>query len=259
MQYVLNDIGYDNTATVPSTDSVFCLRCEFWPSQAREWLARKRTYGWPSPKLRKEAENEGCHLVPIGFPGSPTEDMEWRISFSLIERDLIWTWNNTQLKCYVLLKLVLKHGINPLIPDILCTYHMKTLMFWMVEETCPDIWTTALLGVCVQECLRLLLKWLVDGYGPHYFLRYNLFEAKVCGPHRQTLIQAVANFIDDRFSLLHVLGKCKYLPVYYEAIKDGKDDDLDPQHGYFLMRRYHFGFLQYYCQLLAALEADTIL
>jgi len=30
-----------------SVDMVYCCRCLMWPSQAADWPARQRNYGWP--------------------------------------------------------------------------------------------------------------------------------------------------------------------------------------------------------------------
>lgn len=130
-----------NLPEYPSGDMLlFCLRCHFWPSQANEWLTRERNFQFPSTQQIKEAAAEGCLLAPIGFPGSPNEDIEWRISFSVIERDLLWLWNNIQLKCYVFMKLILKRLVEAAVPNIICSYHLKTFMFWQIEVSDSEMW-----------------------------------------------------------------------------------------------------------------------
>lgn len=57
-------------------DNVYCLRCRIWPSQAREWLTRKRRYGWPSQNQLNDAKHGGCFLLPVGYPSGLKEDTE---------------------------------------------------------------------------------------------------------------------------------------------------------------------------------------
>ena len=94
-----SDNGQDN---VPS------ILCKFWPTSAAEWKDRPRHYGWPTQRDREYIEQFGCHLVPVGHPLSSAKSLEWRLSFSIAERTLVWSFNHTQLQCYAILKLILK-------------------------------------------------------------------------------------------------------------------------------------------------------
>jgi len=56
------------TASVSSTDTVFCICCLSWPPQAADWPTRHRNYGWPdSATLDRVVSNGwmscGCHIV----------------------------------------------------------------------------------------------------------------------------------------------------------------------------------------------------
>ena len=42
----------------------------------------------------------GFHLVPVGYPHSDVNMIEWRISFSVAERTLVWSFNHIQMQCY---------------------------------------------------------------------------------------------------------------------------------------------------------------
>lgn len=76
-------------------DLVYGMRCQFWPKCAQNWRTRKRK--WPKSADAKNAAELGCHLVPTGFPGSKTEELEWRYSFVKPERNIMWLFNDCQL------------------------------------------------------------------------------------------------------------------------------------------------------------------
>ena len=94
------------------TDRVPSIHCPFWPSGAEEWIKRPRHYGWPTPRDIADITNFGCHLVPVSHPLSPHKDMEWRISFSVAERTLVWAFNHVQIQCYAMLKIIFKEFIK---------------------------------------------------------------------------------------------------------------------------------------------------
>jgi hypothetical protein len=56
-------------------------------------------------------ESYGVLLVPIGCKNSPNERLEWRISFFVAEKHMIYSFSHTQLLCYALLKHLLKEVI----------------------------------------------------------------------------------------------------------------------------------------------------
>ena len=92
----------------PGTDCVPSIHCEFWPSCAQEWVKRCRQFGWPTARDISSIVAFGCHLVPVGHPKSPLKLIEWRISFSIAERTLVWSFNRVQMQCYAVMKIILK-------------------------------------------------------------------------------------------------------------------------------------------------------
>ena len=95
-------------------DQAFCLRYNKWPSKARQWVDRPRFCGWPPESLINNIVQRGVLLVPIGSKSDSHKDnpFEWRISFSVPEKMLIYSWNHSQIICYALLKLLLKEVIK---------------------------------------------------------------------------------------------------------------------------------------------------
>ena len=94
------------------TDYVFCIHCDFWPNVPYEWVHRTRLHNWPDVDVINKIVDFGFHFVPVGYPLSPMSMMEWRISFSIAERLLVWSFNHTQIQMYAILKVILKEFIK---------------------------------------------------------------------------------------------------------------------------------------------------
>lgn len=103
-----------------SMDVVFSFRCKTWPTMAQEWLFRTRMYGWPTQDTIQELKSLGFFVVKKGHPFSSDIDLEWRISFSLQERKLLFNLTSVQYKCFVLLKMINRDVINL---SCITTYH----------------------------------------------------------------------------------------------------------------------------------------
>ena len=129
------------------TDNVPSILCKFWPTSAAEWRDRPRHYGWPSQQDREYIEKFGCHLVPIGHPLSTRKSLEWRLSFSIAERRLVWSFSHTQMQCYAVMKLILKEYVKTNSVEkhksVLCSYFIKTFLFWQFENTERYFWQIA--------------------------------------------------------------------------------------------------------------------
>ena len=80
-------------------------------------------------------------------------------------------FNLVQMKCYVLLKLIKKDIINKQIgEETLTSYHCKTCMFYILENTPEKIWIPENLASCMLMCLRQLRLWVMNGNCPNYFI-----------------------------------------------------------------------------------------
>ncbi|XP_045205989.2 uncharacterized protein LOC123558176 [Mercenaria mercenaria] len=163
-------------------DFVQAFEMRQWPKEAKAWITRCRKNKWPCKALLKRLEeNIPCYVVAIGNKSSADKDMEWRLSFVEIERELIWSMNETQFKCFVILKRLTQFfGRYSALKDI-TTYHMKNIMFWMCEtEKVPqEEWIPQNLITCVKRCLRKLKKCMKDGKLDHFIIpENNLFQNK---------------------------------------------------------------------------------
>lgn len=147
-----------------SLDTVIGIYGNMWPECASEWLTRDRPYNWPSPEVIEECKALGFIVVPVGHPHSAEQDLLWRLSFSHQERNFVTQFNSTQYKCYVTLKLIKKDIILRIMQtESLSSYHCKTCMFYMIENTPASFWLPDNLLQCILSCLKLFqygLKWV---------------------------------------------------------------------------------------------------
>ena len=158
------------------------LVCSSWPDDEMEWFARDRKSSWPSKNLINRIRKEDCHVVPVGDPTSEYTPIEWRFSFLLAERQLIWSFNDTQLQCYFILKLLIKKHIYPKVSDEvgLSSYHLKTIVFWQSEILGISAWREDQLLHRVHDCLSYLSQCVRNGRLEHYFYRsINLLKHKL--------------------------------------------------------------------------------
>ncbi|VDI12662.1 Hypothetical predicted protein [Mytilus galloprovincialis] len=168
---------------IPDADNVFCIPCREWPSIAKHWIHRNRCCQWPSSDLMTEAIYEGVLLVPVGSksPSTDENNFEWRFSFSLTEKLLVHSFNHSQLLCYALLKLFLKGIIDKenIFNKLLCSYYMKTVLFWVLEEIKHSYWTPKNLLRCFSLCLQRLHYFISCNYIPNYFIpEHNMIESR---------------------------------------------------------------------------------
>ena len=175
------------------TDCVPSIHCQFWPDGAAEWLMRPRYHGWPKPHDIRSIVNFGCHLVPVGHPQSALKFMEWRFSFSVAERVLVWSFNHTQMQCYAVMKIVLKEFIKERCSQqnqVLCSYFIKTFLFWKYETTNLNFWCENNSRECIIFLLQEFSKILHNGLLKHYFIpTFNLLSVKLTREARTELLQ----------------------------------------------------------------------
>ena len=174
-------------------DNVPSIHCPFWPNGATEWTSRPRHFDWPTPHDISSIVDFGCHIVPIGHPHSPRKDLEWRISFSIAERTLVWSFNHVQMQCYAVMKVLLKEFIkercNPQ-NQVLCSYFIKTFLFWEYESKESTFWRRDNFRDCINYLMTKFFIRLREGVIPHYFFpNFNLLSVKLTAEAQTELLQ----------------------------------------------------------------------
>ena len=165
------------------TDLAHAIKCTSWPNDSKEWFNRSRQNGWPTKEMLNKIRHLDCHVVGTGNRLSPFRNLEWRLSFILAERELVRSFNEMQFKCYSLLKTILRSKIAISFPDSISSYHIKTTLFWTIEESPKTVWTSKNLVNCVRICLERMSESVRLKTLFHYILRkQNLFEHILIDP-----------------------------------------------------------------------------
>ncbi|XP_071144101.1 uncharacterized protein [Mytilus edulis] len=167
--------------TNQTIDIASCLKSKYLPYQAMPWILRYRRQ-WPPNAIIDRIINYGCLLVPIGPRIMANCNLLWRISFSVAEKQLVHSFNFTQVLCYGLLKLTLKRIVNTNddVKDLLCSYFLKTALFWVSEEVDIDSFQIPKLFICFSLCINKLISWVNNCYCPNYFIpEHNMFLGKI--------------------------------------------------------------------------------
>ena len=202
-----------------SFDHVNCIRCKFWPSEASEWRDRPRYFGWPTLEDIVSITEFGFHLVAVGHPNSDTKLLEWRILFSLAERTLVWSFNHVQMQCYAVMKMILKQFIKVRCSphnQVLCSYFIKTFLFWKYEMTDVDFWREDNLRECINYLLVEFSKCVREGVLMHYFIpRFNLLSVKLTPAAKRELLQLFDIIIARDISILQ---DCRFLQTIWSTV-----------------------------------------
>ncbi|XP_052093525.1 uncharacterized protein LOC127729708 [Mytilus californianus] len=190
-------------------DGARCFRFKEWIKPAHQWIYRSKCT-WPDYELTQSVVQYGVLFVTIGCKGSVNEDLEWRISFSVAERQLIFSFSHTQLLCYALMKILLKDVIKQELDDLICSYFLKTIMFWLCEESACNKWKAEHFVRCFMSCLRRLIYCVEFETCLHYFIpENNLFEGRFSFEQHKALL-------DTLYDIYHSPWRYVFYSVTFE-------------------------------------------
>ncbi|KAH3740703.1 uncharacterized protein LOC127851571 [Dreissena polymorpha] len=197
-----NKIAYDTRDQVSCT---FHVRKPL--PEIQHWIDRCRGKHWPPVQLLEAARIAPCFLVPAGHPESDYKREEWRLSPDLIERMLTFSFNMTQIKCYIVLKLIKKSLFAYIVGDAITSFHCKTIMFFTMERTHPSLWCEHNLMSVLLLCLHLLRRWLRLGRLPHYIIEgVNLFDGKLSKLLQKRLLVYIDSLISNNLQDVFCIG-----------------------------------------------------
>ncbi|KAH3740564.1 hypothetical protein DPMN_047270 [Dreissena polymorpha] len=165
---------------LPNWDIVQAFHVRKPLPEIQHWIDRCRGKHWPPVQLLEAARIAPCFLVPAVHPDSDYKRDEWRLSPNLIERMLMFSFNMTQIKCFIVLKLIKKTLFANIVGDAITSFHCKTIMFFTIERTHPSLWCEHNLMFLLVQCLHVLRRWLRLERLPHYIIEgVNLFDGKI--------------------------------------------------------------------------------
>ena len=205
-------------------DTLYGIPCSNWPVEALDWFSRKRKYKWPDAILRESIKAKGTFLVPFGrTPTGEISNLDWRISFSHAERELMWSLDPLRTLCFDFLKRLSK-VIKQLYPTCFQSYYLKTSFLWNVEETPSDKWQPDSIIERTVDCATWLLEKLRAKNIPNYFIQNNNIFKHVSTDENEALLNFLLTIADVKHSLWQTFIK--------EAEKGYRDDLLFEYHVY---------------------------
>jgi hypothetical protein len=174
-------------------DIALCFHSSHLPLPALPWVERCLTRAWPPRSVLQSIIEEGFHLVPISHrQANENSDLEWRISFSQAEQKLVYSMNHCQFLCYGVMKIILKEVLSD---ELLCSYFMKTILFWRIHECSSSPWLPSTLLQQLWFCFKSLMQCVYTGYLPNFFIpENNMFAAKVVGAQQLYLYEKLETF-----------------------------------------------------------------
>ncbi|PFX13740.1 Protein MB21D2 [Stylophora pistillata] len=151
-------------------DGVPCLKLASWPREALSWIHRQNRSDaifqneWKSEVVK----NIPLFLVPTGNPTSKEQDMQFRLSFSMVEIACFKKMTAPMRKLYGIVKYVFKTLFHE--SGLLSSYHLKTLMLWKIDQTPAEEWTSKKATEFIIEMMEDVYQALNDANIPHFFV-----------------------------------------------------------------------------------------
>ncbi|XP_045169933.2 uncharacterized protein LOC123532538 [Mercenaria mercenaria] len=187
-------------------DSVTAFHSRSWPAQAQPWLLRQGIGKWPTEEIKRESEASGCFVVPVGGKSGRKEELEWRISTCLAERYLMFSLNITQIRCYIMMKMILKTFMKHQCNGIISSYMCKNVLFYQIENINSNEWQEHKLLNRLMCCLVALRNCVIKENCPHFIIPENNLMAGKISPQNKPKLLAVLQFViqSDALALLEI-------------------------------------------------------
>ncbi|KAH3808847.1 hypothetical protein DPMN_137206 [Dreissena polymorpha] len=172
-------------------DAVFAVRCQC-PGILHRWAKRSRQ--WPPPVVVQKVVSMGSIVTPVGFKGSESKHLEWRICFNMGETELVNNLNSTRAKLYVILKMIVHEVLKPDNKEM-TSYVLKNVIFWQAESNSPATYQEKHLIHWLHDALETLRTAISSTHLPYYIIpERNLLAA--CGLQDKQQRQWVADITD---------------------------------------------------------------
>ena len=177
-------------------DFVCALPCYEWPDIASEFVTRLRKFNQPSREIIDKIVSQGCLYVGVGHPCSEDRGKEWRLSFSLAEKILVRCWSDVKIKCYIAVKALCKENLSTE-PKVICSYFIKTAIFWLSERMPESLWEDGRILECILVIIKELLSCTSSGIFPNYFVPSNNMMDHLNYEQRKDAISMIESIMSD--------------------------------------------------------------
>ena len=109
---------------------------------------------------------------------------------------LMESLNDTQSKLYRLLKLLVKSTVDKRFPDILTSYCLKNVVFWIWEENPQQMFDNGSLLELLEICLQFIRNSIKNEQLSMYFMpERNLLEGKIHDGNKKELLALITDHI----------------------------------------------------------------
>lgn len=192
----LTEHGPALTDEKENEDFVCALPCYEWPEIAMEFTTRVRKSNQPSSDIIEKIVSQGCLYVGVGHHHSADRGKEWRMSFSLAEKILVRSWNDVKTKCYIAVKALCKENLDTE-PNVICSYFIKTAIFWLSERMPDSFWKEGTILDCVSAVMTELLSYTTTGTCPNYFVPSNNMMDHLSHEQRTDVASKIESMMND--------------------------------------------------------------
>nr|XP_034326962.1 uncharacterized protein LOC109620908 isoform X2 [Crassostrea gigas] len=185
-----------------------CYAISVHPDSSNVFLKTFQTKFWNDVKLDIMNHNiTVMHCVPKGPEKGDEDGCQWLISFSVLEQKIVHSLNHVQFCCYGVMKILIHVIIDVCAEthDTVSSYHLKTVLFHVMEDIHPKFWIPQNIFYCLRICLTRLVLFVMRGYCPSYFIPENNLFSKTRMFEKRCTIQE---------NLLEVL-RCENALLYY--------------------------------------------
>lgn len=206
-QNVASNVNFDQTNHGPCFSTNYpdgydrCYALSVHPDYSNAFLKTFKTKFWNDIRMNIIKHNiKIMHCVPKGPEKGDEEGHQWSISFSV--QKIVHSLNHVQFCCYGLMKILLHVVIDVCTEthDTVSSYHMKTVMFHVLEDIHPEFLIIQNIFYCLRICLTRLLfhmktvvsrlrryiSWILD-YTKYILLSSNILDATFIICHKRLL------------------------------------------------------------------------
>lgn len=174
-QYIRRETHSSMCPSVPGKgvineyDVVPCLKLKQWPGKSLSWIHRGKHKTVFERSWRMTVYNKiPVFLIPTGEPKSYFQDREFRASFSMVEIECFKTLPISIRRLFGLAKYIFGRILSSV--DLLSWFHVKYLLFWMVEEEDSKYWEDTLPLSFLMQLMAIIRRSVREGTVRHFFL-----------------------------------------------------------------------------------------
>ncbi|XP_060591193.1 uncharacterized protein LOC132746132 [Ruditapes philippinarum] len=199
-----------------SSDSVLAIPCHY-PKILQTWKKRKRRYTWPPEYVIEAAASMQPQVVPKGSKNSDDKWREWRFCFIKSELELTSSLNETQIKLYILLKIVAKDILKNVSEEI-SSYMMKNITFWLAELLPEELFRKdKLISLLFLSLMYLKLSISESNSLPYYMIPgRNLLSERLSPESRRQMCELLGMLIAEGPGFIFI--RCSKLKSAWEFL-----------------------------------------